>query len=84
MAKHIEFVPDRFNKKQPADLQRWQVVAKKGNTALGNIAYYHPWSKFCFYPLIGTLYDAGCMRDIADFCETQTEEYNHGNIAEKH
>jgi len=51
----------------------WLVKTLAGGS-LGEIRWYAPWRKYCFYPQSETVFDKGCLRDIADFCENRTEE----------
>lgn len=39
---------------------------------LGDVAWFGRWRCYAFHPEIGTLFNAGCMRELADFCETET------------
>lgn len=41
---------------------------------LGWVAWYGPWRKYVFNAG-GALFDAKCLREIADFCESQTKEH---------
>lgn len=40
---------------------------------LGRISFYSRWREYAFFPYTGTLYEADCLRDIAQFCEDQTK-----------
>jgi hypothetical protein len=40
---------------------------------LGMISWYAPWRKYTFHPAGSTVFDPGCLRDIADFCEHLTD-----------
>lgn len=51
----------------------WNVQTKDGGV-LGSIRWFGAWRKYCFYPSAGTIFDKSCLRDIADFCESQTNE----------
>jgi hypothetical protein len=45
--------------------------------ALGHVAWYAPWRKYCFcHVCLTAIFDPGCLREIVDFCETQTKEHN--------
>jgi hypothetical protein len=41
---------------------------------LGEIRWYAPWRRYCFYPYVGTVFEEKCLRNIAEFCEQQTQE----------
>lgn len=51
----------------------WNVANRVG-IVLGKIAWWPAWRKYTFHSLEGT-FDAGCLREIADFCENRTEEH---------
>lgn len=41
---------------------------------LGEIKWRGGWRKYSFFPAQDTTYEADCLRDIADFCETETKK----------
>jgi hypothetical protein len=53
--------------------KRWCVMTADGSTELGWISFYSRWRKYSFFPNPETLYEADCLRDIANFCETETK-----------
>ena len=55
--------------------RRWSVVMAQGNFRLGQVCWFGPWRKYSFYPDPATLFEATCLRDIAEFCEAQTKEH---------
>jgi hypothetical protein len=38
---------------------------------LGTIEWYVPWRQYCFIPLSGTVFSAGCLADIMDFIKNE-------------
>ena len=38
---------------------------------IGTIAWYGPWRCYCFYPMSGTVFSSGCLRDVKDFIDKQ-------------
>ena len=48
----------------------WEVLA--GVHSLGTIRWHAPWRRYCFFPNELTLYDALCLREIADFVGEKT------------
>jgi hypothetical protein len=42
---------------------------------LGEIRWYAPWRRFCYYPIIGTLYDAHCLTALAERCASETKAH---------
>lgn len=65
---YIQFVEDT----PAAKTNRWEVVTLPGSTVIGRITWYGPWRKYCFFPRGETVYEQVCLREIADFCETET------------
>jgi len=53
----------------------WYVAPSTGGSVLGQVKFHGAWRKYCFFPSQETLYDPGCLRVIADFCETQTNAW---------
>ena len=41
-------------------------------TWLGQVKWYAPWRRYCFFPAERTIFEQQCLRDIADFCAQQT------------
>jgi membrane glycosyltransferase len=48
---------------------RWQVVNTRTGNVCGQIRWWGAWWKYCFFPQDNHLFDADCMRLIADFME---------------
>ena len=40
-----------------------------GVSFLGEGKWFGRWRQFCFYPVDGSIFTPGCMRDIIDFIE---------------
>lgn len=55
----------------------WSVRSTSG-TALGTVKFYGRWRCFVFYPYPDTLYNAGCLDDIARFCSQETARWREG------
>jgi hypothetical protein len=55
----------------------WYVAPKAGGSTLGQVKFHPAWRKYCFFPKqeLETLFDPACLRTIADFCESKTEEW---------
>ena len=51
----------------------WNVVAQEEHR-LGEVRWWPAWRRYTFHPDTGTLYDAGCLDEIARFCSEQTKE----------
>lgn len=54
----------------------WLVVS--GEEGLGNVKWFGHWRRYAFYPRPGCVFDPGCLREIADFCEGVTNHRKMG------
>lgn len=54
--------------------KRWAVLNSMNGVALGWVQWYSGFRKYVYEGLPGTKYDAGCLRDIADFTESETNK----------
>jgi len=52
--------------------QRW-LVTSTGGAHLGTVSWYSQWRRYAFQPIAGTVFDANCLREIADFLQVETE-----------
>lgn len=55
--------------------KRWAVMSKDQGSQIGMVSWYGPWRKYCFFPMASTVYEQVCLRDIANFCESQTKAH---------
>lgn len=55
--------------------QRWEVRAKKDAAILGRIQWRSGWRCYVFEPSFPTVFEEVCLREIADFIETETACY---------
>lgn len=75
MAEFIRFVDTGYAGKT----KRWLVENKRAEQPIGTISWYGPWRQYCFYPLPNTVYSAGCLGDITEFCGRQTNDHRFAN-----
>lgn len=64
----------------------WRVRAKQTISVkdeLGTIGWYPSWRRYVFFSDGEALFDAACLREIADFCEQQTGVHKAAKRAEK-
>lgn len=62
--------------KSPSGLtQIWNVWNKDRSAFLGRVKWWGAFRKYVFFPEAGTLYDCVCLRDIAQFLVTKTEDH---------
>lgn len=57
-----------------AKTNKYYVMTKGSRQAIGVIKWFAAWRKYCFYPVNGTLFDPGCLTDIAAFIQERMEE----------
>ncbi len=62
---------------------RWQVVTLDGSIVLGSVHWFGRWRGYAFFPLIDTVFERRCLRDIADFCEQKTKEHRAAKTSAK-
>ena len=72
-SKWIDF--EKQEKKEHFKTDIWIIFTKDGRTNLGFIKWYGRWRGYAFFPQSDTIYEEDCLRDIADFIETETKEY---------
>lgn len=61
----------------------WAVTSVYDNTLLGFIGWFPRFRKFSFFPRKDTVYEEVCLRDIAEFCETETKKQKERRKLEK-
>lgn len=73
MSKWITFVLlDKLDSRRLTDT--WRIESKDGGFYLGEIKWYSSWRKYCFFPFPTTIFEEDCLRDIAEFCESETRK----------
>lgn len=55
--------------------QIWRVRTKGGGMLLGEVRWFGRWRCYAFYPSSGTIYERTCLRDLAAFCEAETQKH---------
>ena len=53
--------------------ERWAVTSMSSGDRLGGVAWYGPWRQYTFDPERGTLFNSGCLAEIAAFLVEMTE-----------
>lgn len=51
----------------------WNVTTSEGSP-LGEIRWFAPWRRYVFFPVPNTLFDSGCLKEIANFIIARMEE----------
>ena len=62
-----------------AKTDTWEVWGTGSH--VGKIRWHSPWRKYCFFPMWAPLFDEDCLRQIAEFIETQTAMHRKGKRA---
>jgi hypothetical protein len=73
MAKWVKFTDERPS--MSGKTKGWHVRTIGGGVLLGYVFWRAPWRKYVFAPIADTIYEQDCLRDIAEFIETQTKEH---------
>lgn len=53
----------------------WEVMPIDLSSLLGYVKWYAAWRQYSFFPEADTVYERQCLRDIADFCEKETNKH---------
>ena len=59
----------------------WEVWSLDEASHLGQVRWYSPWRKYCFFPASGTIWEEVCLRDVAVFLEWETKKHRAGRRA---
>lgn len=75
MPKWIRFDKQETPVKRKTDF--WNVICIKSGALLGTIRWYASWRKYAFLPewLMPLVFEEDCLRDIAEFIESETKKY---------
>lgn len=71
MTKHLYF--NELN--TTTVTKRWEVIVTASDAILGFVSFRGAWRKYVFQPNAATLYDASCLREIAQFTEAETNRW---------
>lgn len=77
MSKYIELELLRASKSGKTKV--WLVQSKVGGDVLGVMRWKAQWRRYALFPVDGTMFDADCLREIADICEFKTKEHKCGS-----
>lgn len=56
----------------PGVTKRWEVRVKQTETVIGRISWSNGWRRYVLQPGYPTEWEQDCLRDVADFLESQT------------
>ncbi len=71
MAKWIRFV----EVPAPGVTKRWEIRATQGDVVIGRVCWSNGWRRYVVQPGYPTEWEQDCLRDVAEFLETQTREH---------
>ena len=57
----------------------WTVTSTGDGAYLGRVSWWGAWRRYVFLPSADTVYDPNCLKAIADFCQTKTDEHKEKN-----
>jgi len=52
----------------------FEVQPVTDSARLGAVKWYAPWRRYCFYPAPDTIFDAGCLDELAAFIAERMRE----------
>ena len=53
----------------------WLVSSRLNGNSVGVVEWHGPWRRYVFAPDQDTIFEETCLRQIADFCEKQSDEH---------
>ena len=53
---------------------KWYVIARRNEAVLGEIKWFGRWRQYCFFPVIGSVFNNGCMESICEFIKEEMEK----------
>lgn len=72
MSKWIVF--EKIGKSKTGKTNIWRVSDAKGGYEVAEIRWYGRWRRYALFPLGFTIFDHECLREVADFCETESKK----------
>ncbi len=71
MNKYITF--KRPTKSDSGKTKIWKVASSEDGWILGVVKWDGRWRKYAFLIYSESIFEEGCLREIADFCQRQTK-----------
>lgn len=53
--------------------KRWDVHS--GGAWLGDVKWFGRWRNYCYFPAPDVVMDKSCLREVADFCESESKAF---------
>lgn len=69
------------DRRMKAKTDTWEVWSLDEASHLGQIRWYSPWRKYCFFPAGECVFEQDCLRHIAEFIESETTKHRKGRRA---
>jgi hypothetical protein len=63
---------DEGNISPGSKTHKFAVTSGLNSSLLGYVKWFNVWRQYCFFP-VNAVFDKRCLREIAEFCEQQTE-----------
>lgn len=61
--------------------KRFEITNAQWGSQLGEIRWYTPWRKYCFYPFDSTIFDMTCLQVIQEKLNQLMQERKHENTS---
>ena len=71
----------KSDRRQDAKTDLWDVWSLRGAIHLGWVKWFPHGRKYAFHPAELTVFDEDCLREIATFCELETQRHKAGRRA---
>lgn len=63
-SEYLEIQEEKLANRKTSIYHIWSIKEK---CTLGEIKWYAPWRKYCFYPNNDTIWDSKCLSEIINF-----------------
>lgn len=75
MPSFIKFEYDGDSETGKTGIWRVVPVDDAGAVVLGYVRWFGRWRRYSFFPHAGTVYESVCLRDLAAFCDQETNKH---------
>jgi hypothetical protein len=56
------------------------VTSRMNGAPLGEVKWFAAWRKYAFFPAQGTVFDDGCLYEIAAHCDRETYDHKYHQV----
>jgi hypothetical protein len=67
MQTKYEYLTFEKAAQQPPKTSVWECKNAKSRAVLGEVKWFGPWRRYCYFPTVQAVYSAGCLNDISHF-----------------